>query len=128
MSGYFLLASKDGGFTTQPMTFALPVDGYVISSILASCFPCSTSPFTSVIFRICPRLLQVDDDDVLRVIEVGRDARGDEILRHRIERQHLPPGGDRLHAADDRRELHVAAHRCCRRRSRVRCRPAPSAC
>ena len=53
ISGYFFDGSKDGGFTIQPITFVLPVDVYVISSVFASCLPASTSPFTSVSLVIC---------------------------------------------------------------------------
>jgi hypothetical protein len=90
------------------MTLALPVDGVGDLVDLGQLFPLQHVAVHVGDLPDLPRLFQVDDHDVLRVLEVGGDARGDQILRDRIEGEHLAAGGDRLDAADDRRELHVA--------------------
>ena len=58
--------------------------------------------------RDLSRLPHAELDDVLRMLEIGGGAGGDAVLRHRIEREHVTAGRDRLDAADDRRELDVA--------------------
>src|SRR3954471_8737668 len=48
ISGYFLVASKPGGFTIQPCTLSPSLDVYQISSVCASSLPANTSSFTDV--------------------------------------------------------------------------------
>ena len=54
MSGYFFAASKSGGFTTQPCTFALPLEVKSISSVFARCLPVNKPALTLVSLVISP--------------------------------------------------------------------------
>src|SRR5687767_6157555 len=62
--GYFLPASKSGGFTIHPWIRRPSLEVYHSSSTGASCFPCRTSSFTAV---SCVNVAAVPDFGMAKV-------------------------------------------------------------
>jgi len=92
ISGYFLVASKFGGFTIQPWILRPSFDVYQISSVWASSLPASTSSLmfvSCVIVDVAPVFGTENVTMSFGLVGVERIPTATPVLPTAADRQHL---------------------------------------